>query len=100
MQKKIKKEIITDVDLSNNNLFRLQLFARKLAAEKKAKILAETVPMDKRVYVIDYKLSGLMTSHNGEHAMLVSGKQAAENFCRELGKKFGKKFYCEEVINF
>ena len=95
----MKKVIETDVELGASEMLQLEAFARKLARQRKAKMESEAkaVPEGKRVYVLDYNTGGLMTSGCGANAMIVKGKKNAEYLCREMERKFGKKFYMEET---
>jgi hypothetical protein len=89
--------IETDVELDAEDFRKLEALARKLAAQKKAKTVQETVPPENRVYVMGIELDSIMTTSNAALATTFKGTKNCEALLRQLEKKYGKKFYMEET---
>jgi uncharacterized Fe-S cluster-containing protein len=94
----MKKIISTDAELDDVDMRKLEAFARKLEREKKAKAAQEAVPPEKRVYVMDIKIDSIMTSRSGALGMKIKGKKECEYLLRQLERRYGRKFYMEEVL--
>jgi hypothetical protein len=73
---------------------------RKIEQEKKQKTSTQTGRPERRIYVLDIKADSIMTSGSGVRAYIIKGKKEAEYICRQLERKYGKKFYMEETVNF
>jgi hypothetical protein len=58
-----------------------------------------TPPSARRVYVMDVKADGLMTTGDARLGMAVKGRKEAEHICRQLERRYGKKFYLEDFLN-
>jgi hypothetical protein len=89
--------IETGIELDASDIKKLEALARKLEQQKKQKIAAETVPQDKRVYVMDIRIDSIMTTRNEKHGMAIKGKKACEYLLKQLERKHGRRFYMEEA---
>jgi hypothetical protein len=51
----------------------------------------------KRIYVVNISADGLMVSGSEALGLTVKGRKECEYLCRQLERRYGKKFYFQET---